>query len=160
MSQPSLLRPPVVIEGAVFGPPPVLLPKAQVELLVGAGGILVDSKNRTAEAAGIVFEESGRITINNSGQFFVKRCEAAAGRKTLRTAQYICGISGLLMVNAIMLYDAQHRGDNIKDFLINFSSDILAVGAILLASEIVDRISTTDAVDIRSRPFDAVTDEA
>ena len=63
----------------------------------------------------------------------------AASSTPLRRAQFLCGAIGFIVVNFILLIDMpQNRLSTVKDFLINFSSDILAVGAILLCAELVD----------------------
>jgi hypothetical protein len=54
---------------------------------------------------------------------------------TVRQAQYLCAIIGALIVNCMMLTDSEGRGATFRDFLINFSSDIIAVGAVLLMTE-------------------------
>ena len=61
-------------------------------------------------------------------------------RSTLRLAQYLCGLAGILLVNFIMLTDVAGRAANAKDFIINFASDILAVGMVLLVADVVDRV--------------------
>jgi hypothetical protein len=129
----------VYIEGACFGVAPVELPAAQVRLLLARGDILCNEHNATGQQGGVVFSPSGSVRLTHPGRFHVKRADLAGGRHTVRTAQYLCGITGLLIVNMILVFDSGERLANVKDFLINFSSDILAVGVVLLMSETVDR---------------------
>lgn len=63
----------------------------------------------------------------------------AENKKTLRLAQYLCGFAGLVLVNFIMFTDRESRAANAKDFIINFASDILAVGMVLLMADAIDR---------------------
>jgi hypothetical protein len=129
----------VFVEGTSFGTAPVELPASQVRLLLARGDLLCNDQNASGPPAGIVFKANGDVLLARPGQYCVKRADLAGGRHTVRTAQYLCGITGLLIVNMILLFDASERLANVKDFLINFSSDILAVGVVLLMSEMVDR---------------------
>ena len=129
----------VFVEGTCFGDAPVVLPSAQVRLLLSRGDILCNEQNASGPQSGIVFAQTGDVTFNRGGKYFVKRADLAGGRHTVRTAQYLCGITGILIVNTILLFDDKDRIANVKDFLINFSSDILAMGVLLLMAEAVDR---------------------
>lgn len=66
-----------------------------------------------------------------------------SSQSTLRLAQYICGFFGLLLVNIVMLTGktSSQRWADAKDFIINFASDILAVGMVLLVADVVDRVT-------------------
>ena len=130
---------PVVVEGASFGDAPVLLPSAQVKLLLSRGDIICNEHNVSGPQGGIDFTANGDVTFTRPGVYYVKRADLAGGRHTVRTAQYLCGITGILIVNMILLFDDKDRMANVKDFLIIFSSDILAVGVVLLMAEMVDR---------------------
>jgi hypothetical protein len=129
----------VHIEGACFGAPPVELPSSQVLLLLGRGDLLCNEASASGQHAGVVFTAAGALRLLQPGRFRVVRTDRAGGRETLRAAQFFCGIVGLLIVNVILLMDAAERMANVKDFLINFSSDILAMATVLFVSEIVDR---------------------
>jgi hypothetical protein len=130
----------VVLQGVRFGSAPVCVPSHQLRQLLGLGDIIVNSDNETGPRAGIIWQADGSMVIERNGQYTISATAMAAGGKsTLRTAQYICGVVGIVIVNFVLFYDAAERGANAKDFLINFASDILAVGAVLFIAEIVDR---------------------
>jgi hypothetical protein len=119
---------------------PVTLPAAHVRQLLGSGDILVNGDSETGPRAGIVFGDDGSLHIERNGPYSIVATSVGSnGKSTLRTAQYICGLVGIIIVNFVLVYDNVDRGANAKDFLINFSSDILAVGAVLFIAEIVDR---------------------
>ena len=103
----------------------------------GGGGGLHDA---SAQRAGVVWLDDGSVRLERAARYTIVHATTASGSKsTLRTAQYICGIVGIVIVNFVLLYDVADRGANAKDFLINFASDILAVGAVLFIAELVDR---------------------
>lgn len=129
----------VFVEGTNFGDCPVTLPPAQVNLLLARGDIVCNDHNASGQHAGIAFTPDGGLTFACPGHYTIKRINLPGGKNTVRTAQYLCGITGLLIVNMIILFDEKERMANIKDFMINFSSDILAVGVVLLMAEFVDR---------------------
>jgi hypothetical protein len=137
---PSGAHPGVTVHGVRFGNAPVTIPAAQVRQLLGPGDVVVNSDNETGTRAGILYEDDGALHIERSGCYtIVCMSQGVGGKSTLRTAQYICGLVGIAIVNFVLFYDHAERGANAKDFLINFSSDILAVGAVLFIAEIVDR---------------------
>ena len=130
----------VTVHGVKFGNAPVVIPGAQVRQLLGPGDLIVNAENETGPRAGILFLEDGSLSLERNGVYGIcSTSQTVGGKSTLRTAQYICGLVGIFIVNFVLLYDAAERGANAKDFLINFSSDILAVGAVLFIAEIVDR---------------------
>jgi hypothetical protein len=132
--------PGVSVHGVKFGMAPVTLTVGHVRQLLGPGDILVNGDNETGPRAGIVYQADGALVIDRNGAYsIVCTSQSAGGKSTLRTAQYICGLVGIIIVNFVLVYDNAERGANAKDFLINFSSDILAVGAVLFIAEIVDR---------------------
>ena len=136
-------NPAVTIHGVRFGMAPVTLPAAQVRQLLGPGDIVVNGDNETGQRAGVIFAHDGSLTVERNGTYtIVSTSQGVSGKSTLRTAQYICGLVGIIIVNFVLVYDHAERGANAKDFLINFSSDILAVGAVLFIAEIVDRTKT------------------
>jgi hypothetical protein len=136
----------VTLQGALLGHAPVLLPAAQVRQLLGPGDVLVNAHRSTV---GVVWCDDGAVRLQHAGAYEVCRGAGASspvtaatdlgGKATLRTAQYICGMVGIVIVNFVLFYDTGDRGANAKDFLINFASDILAVGAVLFIAELVDR---------------------
>eukprot|EP00672_Neobodo_designis_P019944 CAMPEP_0174826976 /NCGR_PEP_ID=MMETSP1114-20130205/372_1 /TAXON_ID=312471 /ORGANISM="Neobodo designis, Strain CCAP 1951/1" /LENGTH=161 /DNA_ID=CAMNT_0016060555 /DNA_START=45 /DNA_END=530 /DNA_ORIENTATION=+ len=130
----------VTVHGVRFGNAPVTIPAAQMRQLLGPGDVIVNADNETGVRAGIVFNEDGSLDVERNGTYtIVCMSQGVGGKSTLRTAQYICGLVGIAIVNFVLFYDHAERGANAKDFLINFSSDILAVGAVLFIAEIVDR---------------------
>ena len=133
----------VTLHGVRFGPAPVTLPAAHVRQLLGPGDIIVNSENEAGTRAGLIFGHDGSLTVERNGTYTILcTSQGVGGKSTLRTAQYICGLVGIIIVNFVLVYDHAERGANAKDFLINFSSDILAVGAVLFIAEIVDRATT------------------
>ena len=128
----------VFVEGADFGPPPVSLPAVQVKGILCHGDILVDHLRRSGPSAGIVVSEQGGVTFSVGGAFWVHHSKnsAVGGRDTIRSAQYICGILGLLILYGIFLFD--RSSNNVRDFAINFASDIFAVSMVLIVGEYVD----------------------
>ena len=128
----------VFVEGADFGPPPVCLPAVQVKAILCHGDILVDHLRRSGPAAGIDMSEQGGITLQVAGAFWVHHSKnsSVGGRDTIRSAQYICGILGLLILYGIFLFD--RSSNNVRDFAINFASDIFAVSMVLIVGEYVD----------------------
>ena len=94
----------------------------------------------SAQRAGVTWLDDGSVRLERNARYVIVHATATSGSKsTLRTAQYICGVVGIVIVNFVLLYDVADRGANAKDFLINFASDILAVGAVLFIAELVDR---------------------
>ncbi len=142
------------INGVSFGLTPIHLPAAQLQTLLRPGEFIVNEKNQSGPAAGIRFMPDGTLVLTEAGNYSIfntadakRAAHTADDRKTIRTAQFVCGITGLIIINLILLYDVAGRGSNIKDFLVNFSSDITALGAVLIIAEIVDKrmVSTRTA---------------
>jgi hypothetical protein len=60
---------------------------------------------------------------------------AAQKRQAFRQAQYLCAVVGTLILNILFLQDPPNRMQNAKDFVINFASDIIAVGSVLIITD-------------------------
>lgn len=161
----------VVVEGADFGPAPVTFGPALVARLLGAGDLIValpqpQPLSLTGAAArlrsavgggpsvgsgagagaphGIAYENDGSVTIAYNGSYGVlhRRGAGTEAARALRTAQYLCGCFGLLLLFFAFNVDksVEETVATLKDFAINFASDILAVASILLVAELIDRV--------------------
>jgi hypothetical protein len=102
-------------------------------------------------AAGITFLADGSIHLSRNGAYVVStsggsgespaaaaaaRAAAAEGpRRAFRQAQYLCAVIGTLLLNLMLWFDQNNRLTNAKDFCINFASDIIACGAVLIITE-------------------------
>mmetsp|Transcript_5572 Transcript_5572/g.6016 ORF Transcript_5572/g.6016 Transcript_5572/m.6016 type:complete len:172 (+) Transcript_5572:176-691(+) len=128
----------VYIHNISFGAAPIVIPASQVRRLLRFGDILVDSCSQSGSAAGIQWQANGSLTLTLNGRYRIQPTRHS-DRSALRSAQFLCGVLGLMMINAILFFDASSRLANLKDFAINFSSDILAVGSVLLMAEFVDQ---------------------
>ena len=131
----------VLVEGVDFGAPPCLLPAAQVRRLLQPGDIICHHDHRSGRDHGIVWNDDGSVQFTREGNFIIHR--PTTSKANLRTAQLICGLLGLVLINVVMLYTPGSREDVLKDFTINFASDMMAVASILLMAELVDRNRTT-----------------
>ena len=138
LSFPAMASSHVFVEGADFGPPPVTLPAVQIRNLLCHGDILVDHLRRSGPVAGIFYTDDGGIRLQLGGAFWVHRSKnsAVGGKATIRSAQYISGIIGLLILYGIFLFD--RSANNLRDFAINFASDIFAVSMVLIVGEYID----------------------
>ena len=112
------------------------------------------------EAAGLEYTDNGAIIIHRPGRYVVHLCLVSSStlvssqplrdasdtddhhthhgerpNHALRDAQFMCGVFGLLMINCIIFFDTDNRLANVKDFAINYASDMLAVGSILVLAE-------------------------
>lgn len=127
----------VYIHDILFGDAPLTLSTHQLRRLLRRGDVLVNRKKVSGAAAGMVWSPTGSLTLQEAGRYEVQSA-IKSDKGALRNAQFICGIFGLLIINTILFLDRKSRLDNIKDFAINFSSDILAVGLVLVLAEVVD----------------------
>ena len=64
-----------------------------------------------------------------------KLLHAAQKRNAFRQAQYLCAVVGTLILNILFIQDPANRMANAKDFVINFASDIIAVGSVLIITD-------------------------
>lgn len=64
-----------------------------------------------------------------------KLLQAAQKRNAFRQAQYLCAVVGTLILNILFIQDPANRMANAKDFVINFASDIIAVGSVLIITD-------------------------
>jgi hypothetical protein len=136
----------VFLGDAHCGAAPCDLTFAHVRMILPAGSVFVDDNGCTGELAGIQVSDDGSLRFARPGRFHVQSCiapscnhrdadDAQGGDQPLRNAQFMCGVFGLLMINAIIFFDVESRLANIKDFAINYASDMLAVGSILVLAE-------------------------
>lgn len=140
----------VFLGDAYCGDAPLTLSSAQLRHLLPIGAILMDTDGCSGEASGIAVLDDGAIMLTRPGHYLIHSCFApqphdvhhrgstdvdAQHNKPLRDAQFMCGVFGLLMINAIIFFDASNRLGNVKDFAINYASDMLAVGSILVLAE-------------------------
>ncbi len=131
----------VWLQGANFGRPPVVIEGGQMQRLLPLGAVVVDDSGRSGSRAGVTITSSGELVLTKPGRFCIAAppMEQPGGKSTMRTAQYLCGLTGAILVNMVFLSDPAGRSANAKDFTINFASDILAVGVVLLMAELVDK---------------------
>lgn len=164
----------VFVHDVNFGWAPVVVPASQVRRLLRFGDMFVDEHLCTGAAAGIQWHAGGSVTFTVPGRYRIQPTRHS-DRSALRSAQFLCGVLGLMMINAILFFDASGRLANLKDFAINFSSDILAVGAVLIMGEFVDRkrregvaffadpedarrvLDADEEEDMQRRPFQSTT---
>lgn len=174
----------VLVCGVAFGPAPVVLPAAQVARLMRHGGCVLalellnggDAATPTVmfasgEYVGITSEANGDIRLTRPGRYAIvdnegnalaaKRAAGAApnepSRNVFRQAQYLCAVIGTLILNLLLWFDAGNRMANAKDFVINYASDIIAVGSVLI---ITDVLLARDAVRHDTTTFGFVAEFA
>lgn len=73
---------------------------------------------------------------------------AAQKRQAFRQAQYLCAVVGTLLLNILFFYDPPQRMANAKDFIVNFASDIIAVGTVLIITDFL--IARDHALDAKN----------
>lgn len=105
-------------------------------------------------AAGITWQSDGSVIIAQNGIFVVSNSNSSSdagsqssqqslqqqsesSRRAFRQAQYLCAIIGTLMLNLMFWLDTANRLVNAKDFMINFASDIIAVGSVLIITDLL-----------------------
>ena len=137
----------VYLSSILYGQAPLVLTAGHVRQLLARGDVLVNEHDASGPAAGLVWADDGALHIQKGGRFCVRSIlplsqqnvvgigQNMPHKPSLRSAQFLCGVVGLLMINALVYFDRSNRMPNIKDFTINYASDMLAVGSILLMAE-------------------------